>query len=236
MFRINAAQRSVMSVFTDGGDGGGGSTPPAAPPATPTPADVANRTQDRAGENPSGSATPGEKDGGETPPAKTEWERSEQSYRDEIKRLREENASKRVANKDQLNAIAAALGIETETTPTVDSVTATLTETRAERDTARAETDTIRREYAAYRAAASLGANPDALLDSVKFTDALKKISLDDTDALQQAIKDAVDANPALALSPAGASASATDFAAGGSGTPNIDGLSMEQVVAHMLK
>lgn len=236
MFRINAAQRLVMSVFTDGGDGGGGSTPPAAPPATPTPADVANRTQDRAAENTPGSSAPGSNDGGETPPAKTEWERSEQSYRDEIKRLREENASKRVANKDQLNAIAAALGIETETTPTVDSVTATLTETRTELDTARADADTVRREFAAYRAAAQCGANPDALLDSVKFTDALKKISIDDTDALQQAIKDAVDANPALALSPAGASASAADFATGGSGTPNIDGLTMEQVVAEMLK
>lgn len=233
MFKLNGPIRHIMSAFNDGGDTGGGSSDSGG--ETPTPAPTPNNMppQRQTGSN-DGKTTDGD-DGGEEQAPK--WERSEADYQREIEQLRRENANRRVANKETLQQVAAALGIDTgdgTPAPTVESLTATLGERDTELETARAEHAQLAREYAAYRLAATEGANPTALLDSVAFTRSLEAIDPTDTKAVQQAIKTAVENNPSLKTPPAGAPSNTTDMTPGGHGHRQADtaGLDLAQIIA----
>jgi hypothetical protein len=79
-------------------------------------------------------------------------------------------------------------------------------------------------ELAVFRAAASAGGNPNALLDSRSFVNALNGVDPTDAEAVSAAIKAAVAANPTLASTPA-RRIPAPNPAAGGSanGAPDLE-------------
>ncbi|QKN87649.1 scaffolding protein [Streptomyces phage Cumberbatch] len=67
-------------------------------------------------------------------------------------------------------------------------------------------------ELAVYRTARAAGADPDALLDSRAFAASLADVDPADTDAVTDAIKAAVQANPKLSAAPAGPPRGGADF------------------------
>lgn len=83
------------------------------------------------------------------------------------------------------------------------AVAAARTEGRA---AAESEARTAAVELAVYRSAAKAGADPDSLLDSRAFLNALADIDPKDGAAVAKAIADAVKANPKLAAAPAAGS------------------------------
>lgn len=69
-------------------------------------------------------------------------------------------------------------------------------------------------ELAVYRAAATAGADPDALLDSRSFAQAVADLDPSDSAGITAAITAAVQANPRYALAPAGPTRGGTEFSA----------------------
>ncbi|MGW0933323.1 hypothetical protein [Streptomyces sp. NPDC002644] len=69
-------------------------------------------------------------------------------------------------------------------------------------------------ELAVYRAAATAGADPDALLDSRSFAAAVADLDPSDSAGITAAITAAVQANPRYALAPAGPTRGGTEFSA----------------------
>jgi hypothetical protein len=63
-----------------------------------------------------------------------------------------------------------------------------------------------------YRAAATAGADPDALLDSRSFAQAVADLDPSDTAGITAAITAAVQANPRYALTPQGPQRGGTEF------------------------
>jgi hypothetical protein len=123
----------------------------------------------------------------------------------EIERLRRENAKDRTdakaraaeeARTDLAQTIGKALGLVADDTP-VDpaALTEQLTTTQAEAKQARVE-------LAVFRNAASAGGDPAALLDSASFLKSLDAIDPNDTSAVAEVIKKAVEANPRLGAAP----------------------------------
>lgn len=87
-------------------------------------------------------------------------------------------------------------------------------------------------ELAVYRTAPAAGANPDALLDSRAFADAVATLDPTDTDAITAAVKAAITANPRLAgqQAPAGPARGGAEF----NGPPAADRkpATLEQAIA----
>lgn len=143
--------------------------------------------------------------------------------RDELNRARKDAAAYREKARDaesksaRLPEVLKALGLETEETDPAKLAEAA----QKERDAARAELAAARREAAVFRLAASAGAEPGSLLDSRTFMDKVATIDPADTDALTEAIKAAVTANPRLAATaapappPPAGGASGGDFSGG---------------------
>ncbi|MES9554784.1 MULTISPECIES: hypothetical protein [unclassified Streptomyces] len=102
--------------------------------------------------------------------------------------------------------IGRALGlVPGDTPPDPAQLTQQLTESQAQaRQTAV--------ELAVYRTARAAGADPDALLDSRAFAASLADIDPTDADAVTDAVKAAVQANPKLASAPAGPPRGGADF------------------------
>ncbi|WP_411141382.1 hypothetical protein [Streptomyces sp. x-80] len=67
-------------------------------------------------------------------------------------------------------------------------------------------------ELAVYRAAGAAGADPDALLDSRAFADAVAELDPTDTAAVQATITEALKTTPRLASTPAGPARSGGEF------------------------
>lgn len=207
----------------NGGQGGGSSEPASAPaaPATNAPAD------------------PG-KDGSGVPAASQPEAQKVEDLPDwaqkVIRDTRKEAGDHRTKANDAetkhqqvLDGIAKALGVKNddgEQTPDADKLTADL---QASQDTARQRAV----ELAVYRTASKHDGDPDALLDSRKFADAVKGL---DPDAdgfgtkVADAIKKAVADNPKLKASQAPA-ASGAQFT-GGSGEGSKQSKSLSDAVA----
>lgn len=80
------------------------------------------------------------------------------------------------------------------------------------------------RELAVYKAAAKAGGDPEKLLDSRRFLDAIKDVDPADTDAVTAAVKDAVASNPDLApRRERGASTADTASGPGGGSAPKAE-------------
>lgn len=138
----------------------------------------------------------------------------------EIKRLRAENGAARTnakaqaaedARKELANTIGKALGIvedgaETDPAKLTESLTASQREAKQ-----------ARVELAVFRNAAAAGGDPAALLDSASFLAKVADLDPSDADALADAIKAAVEANPRLGAAPADPKAPAPNPAQGSS-------------------
>ena len=146
--------------------------------------------------------------------------------------LRKENARQRTAAKERTatetraeiaRTLAEALGVphdekdEKDEDSPVEDIQALTSQVE---DVTRAETQ-ARRELAVYRAAHSVNADPDLLLDSRSFLSHVSDIDPDDGDGIVEAVKDAVKNNPAFRAPQAGG-ATRADHAPGGqdSATP----------------
>lgn len=88
------------------------------------------------------------------------------------------------------------------------------------RTAAEAEARTTAVELAVFRAAAKAGADPDALLDSRAFLNALVDVDPKDTAAVTKAITDAVKANPKLSAATPMAGSSGPALPGGPGGAP----------------
>lgn len=180
------------------------------------------------GDEPSAAATTQPEAPAPTEPAKANvWENPD-AAKAEIERLRRENGAARTnakaqaaeeARKELANTIGKALGIvedgaETDPAKLTESLTASQREAKQ-----------ARVELAVFRNAASAGGDPAALLDSASFLAKVADLDPSDADALADAIKAAVEANPRLGAAPADPKAPAPNPAQGASasGAPGIE-------------
>jgi hypothetical protein len=120
------------------------------------------------------------------------------------------------AKRELAQQIGKALGIvDDDTPPDPDQLAQQLAAEQA-----RARQTAV--ELAVYRTAPTAGADPDALLDSRTFADAVAQLDPTDTAAITAAIQAAVKANPRLAAQqqapqqPAGPARSGAEFTSGG--------------------
>ncbi|WP_428956218.1 hypothetical protein [Streptomyces sp. cg35] len=105
---------------------------------------------------------------------------------------------------DLMKRVAEAFGIQTDEAkpPTLEELASQLEESRGETKASRDETRQMKVELAVYRTAAGHGGDPDALLDSRSFANAISKLdpAADGFDkAVGEAVKAAVDSNAKLA-------------------------------------
>jgi len=174
-------------------------TPPEpAAPATPASPEPAEPTQPE----PKAKAPKFE---GDFDPAK--FEKLVENIRGDVaaEKAKREAAEKK-AQDDQaafMKRVATAFGIETDETkpPTLEELAKQLEESRGETKASRDETRQTKVELAVYKSAAKHGGDPDALLDSRSFTQAVAKLDPtagDFNTQVEKAIKDAVTGNPKL--------------------------------------
>lgn len=198
------------------------------------------------GQQPTGGAPTPVPQAPETPAASPwdgfQWDGKVDSLPDPVARVireaREEAGKSRTvakqnaaeeARRELLASISKAVGLDSgEKPPTPEELTQQLTQSQTERTVAQEDAAAARIELHVYKAAARLGANADALLDSRAFCDTID--ALDPSAgpdafnaAVQQAIETALHNNPSLRAYSAGRSGG--DFGgSGGSGDqPSID-------------
>ncbi|MDX2800090.1 hypothetical protein [Streptomyces scabiei] len=191
-------------------------TPPAPPAPAPTPpepaAPPAPPTPEPAAEPAPAPAPPAEPKGkspkfeGEFDPAK--FERLVENLRGDVDAEKQKRqAAEQKAKDDQdafMKRVAAAFGLDTaeEKPPTPEQLAQQLEEARGETKASRDQARQTAVELAVYKSAATHGGDPDALLDSRGFAQAIAKLdpsAQDFGDAIGKAVKAAVDANPKLA-------------------------------------
>lgn len=117
----------------------------------------------------------------------------------QIRDLRKESGDHRTSKNEAeqkyqgtLDAIAKALGLKEDEKPDPDKLASQLTSEQTEKRDAKVQ-------LAVYRRAATNGANPDALLDSASFLQSLTDVDPSQEQAVDEAIKAAVEKNPNLA-------------------------------------
>ncbi|MCX5145092.1 hypothetical protein [Streptomyces sp. NBC_00338] len=183
-------------------------TPPA-PPAAPTPPEPAAPTTPE----PATEPKPADEPKGKTPEFKgdfdpAKFERLVENLRGDVaaeKAKRE--AAEQKARDDQaafMKKVAGAFGLETddEKPPTPEELAKQLDEARGETKESRAQARQTQVELAVYRTAGKHGGDPDALLDSRNFANAIAKLDPADAGfgaAVGSAVKAAVEANSKLA-------------------------------------
>ena len=161
--------------------GGDDSVPPGTPPADTPPADTPPADTPPKGDNPPADDGKGGKDAILADLAKERDKR--QGLETDLQTLKDSQQS-------QLDAIAKALGLKPDDQP-ADPAKLTADITAAQADAREA-----RQQLAVYRNAAANEANPDALLDSASFLRSMADIDPTDADAVNAAIKAAVEGNP----------------------------------------
>ncbi|WP_432077823.1 hypothetical protein [Streptomyces sp. YPW6] len=179
---------------------------PTAPPAAPTPPEPAAPTTEPSEPNQPEPKAKAPKFEGDFDPAR--FEKLVENLRGDVEAEKaKRTAAEQKAKDDQaafMKKVAVAFGLETDEKkpPTPEELAKQLTEaqneTKAFRDAARQ----AQVESAVHRKAARLGADPEALLDSRAFEKALGYLdpSADDfTSAMEEAVKQALKANPKLA-------------------------------------
>lgn len=178
-------------------------TQPATPPAPTPPEPTAPTTPTEPATEPPAKAPKFE---GEFDPAR--FEKLVENLRTEVadeKKKRSDAEQK--ARDDQaafMKKVAGAFGLETddEKPPTPEELAQQLDEARGETKESRAQARQTTVELAVYKTAGKHGGDPDALLDSRSFANAIAKLdpSSDGFDeAVGQAVKAAVDGNSKLA-------------------------------------
>lgn len=181
-------------------------TPPA-PPAAPTPPEPAAPT------TPTEPAEPATEPKGKSPtfegdfdPAK--FQKLVENLRGDVEAEKaKRTAAEQKAKDDQaafMKKVAGAFGIETDEQkpPTPEELAKQLDEARGETKESRAQARQTQVELAVYKTAARHGGDPDALLDSRSFANAISKLdptAADFDEQVGKAVKTAVDSNKKLA-------------------------------------
>ncbi len=251
--------------------GGTGAQPPTGPVVTPAimptlrPAAPGAPTTDPAPADPAPTRTPLS----ELP---ADWQKEIKALRDkdatnrveardlraaqeaaEAAKASEAEALKKASEAEQLRAtVAKALGLEADTPPTVEELTAKLATGERSNAQLKAENRAMSIRLDIWTVAEALGAKASALDDSVAFRDAVKKLDPTAGDykaKLAELIGDTVDSNPARfqvgaapTSTPAapgqvpGTTAPSGGEFAGGSGTASPDAPSFEQLRANERK
>ncbi|MEU8623311.1 hypothetical protein [Streptomyces sp. NPDC048669] len=177
-------------------------TPPAAPPAPAQPEPAAPATPEPATE-PKAKAPKFE---GEFDP--TRFEKLVENLRSDVEAQKAKTAAAEQKAKDDqaafMKKVAGAFGIETDEAkpPTPEELAQQLDEARGETKESRAQARQTQVELAVYKAAGTHGGDPDALLDSRAFANAIAKLdpSTDGFDeAVGKAVTAAVESNSKLA-------------------------------------
>lgn len=190
-------------------------TPPAPPAPAPTPPEpAAHPTPPAPAAEPAPAPTPPAEPKGKTPkfegdfdPAK--FERLVENLRGDVEAEKQKRlAAEQKAKDDQdtfMKKVATAFGLDTgeEKPPTPEQLAQQLEEARGETKASRDQARQTAVELAVYKSAAQHGGDPDALLDSRGFAQAIAKLdpaAADFGEAIGKAVKQAVDANPKLAV------------------------------------
>lgn len=170
-------------------------TPPAAPaPSDPPPADPPKVDPPPADKQPPWGKP-------ENFDAEKAWEliqnlRTEKGDPAKVSELEQQLADMQAAQQSQMDALAKALGLkQDDTPPDADALAAQVTAEQAKAREAAVQ-------LAVYRNAAANEANADALLDSASFLRSLTDVDPTNADAINAAIKTAVEANPLLKAAP----------------------------------
>lgn len=189
---------------------------PAAPATDPAPSNessTAVTTPDPATGAPAATPDP-------APASGNIWD-DPAAAKSEIEKLRRENAASRTNAKAQAaeaakaelaQTIGKALGLVQDEPIDPAKLTESLTASQAEAKQARVE-------LAVFKAAATAGGDPAALLDSSSFLASLAAVDPSDSAAVTAAIQAAVTANPRLGAAPAGPTPPAPNPAQGASAT-----------------
>ncbi|WP_329616477.1 hypothetical protein OG244_28525 [Streptomyces brevispora] len=177
-------------------------TPPAAPPAPAQPEPAATATPEPATE-PKAKAPKFE---GDFDP--TRFEKLVENLRSDVEAQKAKTAAAEQKAKDDqaafMKKVAGAFGLETDEAkpPTPEELAQQLDEARGETKESRAQARQTTVELAVYKTASKHGGDPDALLDSRSFANAIAKLDPADAsfdEAVGKAVKAAVDGNSKLA-------------------------------------
>lgn len=117
--------------------------------------------------------------------------------RDARQALQQQITDMQTAQQEQMDALAKALGLKKDDAPADPAALA------AQIETEKAATRQAAAQLAVYRAAGAHEANPDALLDSASFLASIADLDPTDAAKIGDAIKAAVEKNPALKATPA---------------------------------
>ncbi|MFJ3089032.1 hypothetical protein [Streptomyces sp. NPDC086838] len=181
---------------------------PPAPPAAPTPPEPAAPTTPEPGTEPKPDEPKGKapKFKGDFDPAK--FERLVENLRGDVEAEKAKRTAAEQKAKDEqaafMKKVAAAFGIETDEAkpPTPEELAKQLDEARGETKESRAQARQTQVELAVYKTAGKHGGDPDALLDSRTFANAISKLdpsAADFDEQVGKAVKTAVDSNKKLA-------------------------------------
>jgi hypothetical protein len=181
---------------------------PPAPPAAPTPPEPAAPTTPEPGTEPKPDEPKGKapKFEGDFDPAK--FERLVENLRGDVEAEKAKRTAAEQKAKDEqaafMKKVAAAFGIETDEAkpPTPEELAKQLDEARGETKESRAQARQTQVELAVYKTAGKHGGDPDALLDSRTFANAISKLdpsAADFDEQVGKAVKTAVDSNKKLA-------------------------------------
>ncbi|MFI5739184.1 hypothetical protein ACIA9I_12515 [Streptomyces anulatus] len=208
-------------------------TPPA-PPAAPTPPEPAaptTPTEPVSEPKPNEPKAKAPKFDGDFDPERAM--RAIESLRTEVDEQKQKRAEDKQRAADEQTAfmkkVAAAFGLETDEAkpPTPEELAQQLDEARGETKESRAQARQTQVELAVYKTAGKYGGDPDALLDSRSFANAISKLdptAADFDEQVGKAVKTAVDTNSKLAAkapqpkepAPAPAGGAPMDGAGGG--------------------
>lgn len=181
-------------------------TPPAAPTAPAQPEPAAPTTVEPSEPNQPEPKAKAPKFEGDFDPAR--FEKLVENLRGDVaaeKAKREALEQKAKDDQDTLmKRVATAFGLETDEAkpPTPEELAQQLDEARGETKESRAQARQTQVELAVYKTAGTHGGDPDALLDSRSFANAIAKLDPADTgfdEAVGKAVKAAVDSNKKLA-------------------------------------
>ncbi|MFE7233913.1 hypothetical protein ACFVAF_25250 [Streptomyces sp. NPDC057596] len=188
-------------------------TQPATPPAPTAPAPTPPEpTATPATPEPQSEPKPADEPKGKTPKFEGDFdpqkfERLVENLRGDVEaeKQKRQAAEKKAADdqSDFMKKLAGLFGVQTdeEKPPTPEELAKQLEASRGETKASRDEARQTRVELAVHRNAARLGADPDALLDSRAFEKALGYLdpAADDfTTSMENAVKQALEANPKL--------------------------------------
>ncbi|MYW34481.1 hypothetical protein [Streptomyces sp. SID2119] len=182
---------------------------PTAPPAAPTPPEPAaptTPTEPVSEPKPSEPKAKAPKFEGDFDPVRAM--KAIENLRTEVDEQKQKRAEDKQRAADEQTAfmkkVAAAFGLETDEAkpPTPEELAKQLDEARGETKESRAQARQTQVELAVYKTAGKHGGDPDALLDSRSFANAIAKLDPADTgfdEAVGKAVKAAVDSNKKLA-------------------------------------